>query len=72
MNQPPRAKEVPNTEVTDEDRRNFREAQLRAMRRGNRKERRQASKRLRRDMKRSGLSRDYAVSLSKRMVKKYG
>lgn len=64
--------EVNLTEVTDEDRRNFQQAQLRQMRQGNRKERRAAAKRLRRDMKKSGLSRKYAVDLSKRMVRKDG
>lgn len=64
--------DVQPTEVTEEDRRNFREAQLAAMRRGNRKERRAAAKKLRRDMKKSGLSRKFAVGLSNRMVRKYG
>ena len=64
--------DVKPTEITDEDRRNYREAQLRAMRKGTRKERRAAAKRLRRDMKKSGLSRKFAVGLSNRMVRKDG
>ncbi len=64
--------DVEPTEVTEEDRRNFQKAQLEAMRRGNRKERRAAAKRLRVDMKKSGLSRKFAVGLSNRMVRKHG